>query len=107
MRGSGLTISLWLDIAFGVKRWEFRALPLPRQNADKQLASIRDVKSGDVLVLTCKETGDQLKATVGRRVQSWNVATQNAEKATEDGVAGAEEEEEEEEGITVRATIFN
>ena len=46
-------------------------------------------------------------ATVGRRVQSWNVATQNAEKATEDGVAGAEEEEEEEEGITVRATIFN
>ena len=107
VRGSGLTISLWLDIAFGVKRWEFRALPLPRQNADKQLASIRDVKSGDVLVLTCKETGDQLKATVGRRVQSWNVATQNAEKATEDGVAGAEEEEEEEEGITVRATIFN
>ena len=113
MRGGGLTISLWLDIAFGVKQWEFRALPLPRNKAahkqDQVLTSIRDVQKGDMLVFTCKETGDKLSATVGRRVQSWNVAKQQAEAAaaTEDGADHASGVAEvEEEKIVVHAEII-
>ena len=109
VRGAGLGISLWLDIAFGLKCWEFRALPLPHKAHDQALTSIRDVQSNDMLVLTCKETGDKLSATVGRRVRSWNVEIQQAETnaATEDGADHASGAEVEEEDITVRVEIID
>ena len=61
-----------------------------------------------MLVLTCKETGDKLSATVGRRVRSWNVEIQQAETnaATEDGADHASAEVEEED-ITVRVEIID
>ena len=109
MRGGGLTISLWLDIAFGVKQWEFRARNKAAHKQDQVLTSIRDVQKGDMLVFTCKETGDKLSATVGRRVQSWNVEKQQAEAAaaTEDGADHASGVAEvEEEKIVVHAEII-
>ena len=110
VRGNGLTISLWLDIAFGIKSWEFRALPLSQQSK-KTLTSIRDVKRDDVLVFTCRETGDKLSVTVGRRIHARNIATQRAEeeaaaKATEDD-GGQEEGVESLAGIEVTASIID
>ena len=81
------------------------------QQSKKTLTSIRDVRRDDVLVFTCRETGDKLSVIVGRRIHAWNIDTQKAEKAaakaTEDDRGAEQQEESMLAGIKVCASIID